>query len=109
MIKSIEELKEKRPDLARAFESLNKKELLRQCYSEAMDAINMQERVQLFMNECTRMSKTNYTVEVIKRLIDEKKQDEIDNFCFTLLEDEILGADIMETIKEKAENSTFHK
>ncbi len=103
MTNSIEELKEKRPDLVDKFENLSKEELLKQCYLEAMDSINMSERVQLFMNECTiSMSKTTYTLESIQKMIDDKKEYDVNFFCFGLLSSDMSGDDIIEEVKERA-------
>lgn len=79
MIENIQQLKDERPDLVADFEKMTKEELLKQCYLECIDAINMEERVALFMSECTNnMSKTNYTLGSLKSLINENKEREID-------------------------------
>lgn len=93
---TLEELKIERPDLVELFESMDKEQLLEQIYKECLDANNMEERVQIFMNECTNgMSKTNYTPEVIKGLISDKQQIDISEFCKMALED-MEGMDIVE-------------
>ena len=43
---------------------MTKQQLLEEIWKEAIDSINMAERVQLFMNECTSLSKTNYTLGI---------------------------------------------
>ena len=58
-----------------------------QIYLEVIDTLNMEERVQTFMNECTSLSKTTYTPEVIKKLIQDKYERDISYFCETALED----------------------
>ena len=87
MIKGIEQLKDERPDLVELFEPMTREELLNQIYLEVIDAINMEERVQLFMNECTDLSKTTYTLDAIKSLINEKQEKDIRRFCADLVED----------------------
>lgn len=74
MIHNIEELKQKRPDLVEYFESLNREQLLNQCYLESIDSINMESRVALFMEECTlNMSKTKYLIPDLRSLINKKQ------------------------------------
>lgn len=93
---TLEELKTERPDLIELFESMDREQLLQQIYKESLDAINMEERVQVFMNECTNgMSKTNYTPEVIKGLISSKQQSDISDFCKIALDD-MQGMDLIE-------------
>jgi len=100
MINSVDELKKERPDLVDLFEGLSKEDLINQCYLESIDAINMEERVQLFMNECTlNMSKTNYTLDSIRLLISQKKDYDTKEFCKDLLEESDFKTDITETIK----------
>ncbi len=66
---------------------MNKETLLNQIFLEVIDALNMEERVQTFMNECTTMSKTTYTPEVIKGLVQEQHLRDISDFCEMALED----------------------
>lgn len=88
MIESIEDLKKERPDLVESFENMSKSELLEQCYKEALDAINMESRVAVFMEHCTRnMSNTTYTEDAIKALIAEKEHSDKVEFCESLLKD----------------------
>jgi hypothetical protein len=87
MVKTIEELKELRPELVQEFESMNRETLLNQIYLEVIDALNMEERVQTFMEECTTMSYTTYTPEVIKQLVQDKYERDISDFCEMTLED----------------------
>ncbi len=104
MIENIQQLKDERPDLVADFEKMTKEELLKQCYLECIDAINMEERVALFMSECTNnMSKTNYTLGSLKSLINENKEREIDGFCYDLV-DEQEDSEIVKEIKERASN-----
>jgi|GEM_PF-5085544 len=87
MIETVEELKQERPDLVELFEAMSREELLKQIYLECLDGINMEERVQTFMNECTSLSKTTYTPEVIKGLINDKQNSDIQEWCHMTLED----------------------
>lgn len=87
MIETVEQLKERRPDLVQDFEAMTHEQLLNQIYLEVIDALNMEERVQTFMEECTTMSYTTYTPEVIKKLIQEQKERDISDFCEMTLED----------------------
>jgi hypothetical protein len=83
MIETIEELKKDRPDLVELFEVMSREELLNQCYLECIDAINMESRVALFMEECTiNMSKTNYMLDSLKGMINAKKELDINEFCY---------------------------
>lgn len=47
----------------------------------------MEERVQLFMNECTGMSNTNYTIDSLKTLIQNQKEQDIKDWCSMTVED----------------------
>lgn len=87
MIETIEQLKEQRPDLVQDFEAMTHQELLNQIYLEVIDGINMEERVQTFMNECTGLSKTTYTPEVIKTLISDRWEQDLSYWCQDALED----------------------
>lgn len=105
MIDTVKELKEKRPDLVELFEGMTREQLLNQCYLECIDSINMEERVSLFMEECTiNMSKTNYSLESLKSLIDSKKEADIDEFCYYETVDEPTDADLVSVIKKRAHN-----
>lgn len=109
MISSIDELKKERPDLVNMFGSMNREELLKSCYLEAIDAINMENRVAVFMAECTdNMSDTTYTIESIKDLINQKKEREISQFCYDVCNNNS-NNDILEEIKAYAENYRVDK
>ena len=95
MIETVEQLKQERPDLVELFESMDREQLLNQIYLEVKDAVNMEERVAIFMNGCTNLSKTNYSPHVIKTLIQEKYERDISQFCEMVLED-IEGMDVEE-------------
>lgn len=95
MLETVNQLKEERPDLVELFESMSHEQLLEQIYKECLDGINMEERVQTFMNEVTGLGKTTYTPEVIKGLIQQADRRNISGFCETVLED-IEGMDIEE-------------
>lgn len=105
MIKNIAQLKKQRPDLVESFESMTKEQLLNQCYLECIDAINMEERVSLFMKECTdNMSKTNYTIESLKSLIFKKKELDIREFCVDVLENNKDEIDVEGSVFVEIEN-----
>lgn len=104
MIETVEQLKQERPDLVQIFEKMSRKELLNQIYLEVKDGLNMEERVQVFMNEVTSLSYTTYTPEVIKGLVSDAFQKNISQFCETALED-IEEMNIQE-IKEYFRNET---
>ena len=103
MIKTVEQLKKERPDLVETFEKMTKEELLNQCYLESIDAINMEKRVQLFMNECTSLSKTNYPIETLKKLIEENRKQTISLFCQIAIDDieDMTKEEIIEYLKEE--------
>ncbi|WP_167596605.1 hypothetical protein [Leeuwenhoekiella sp. ZYFB001] len=83
---SLEELRENYPDLVEEYSAMDKEQLLEQICAEVLDLHRMDERVQVFMNECTlNMSKTNYTPEVIKTLISAKQEHDINEFCSDML------------------------
>jgi len=99
MITSTEQLKKERPDLVELFEGMSHEQLLEQIYKEVQDGLNMEERVEVFMSLCTpNMSKTTYTPEAIKSMIEEKERQDTSEFCKTMLED-IDGMDIKEIKK----------
>lgn len=88
MIKTVDELKQKRPDLVELFEGMTHEELLNQIYLEAKDALNMEERVEVFMELCTcDMSKTTYPPSFIRELVEYKQEKDISDFCEMVLED----------------------
>lgn len=87
MIETVEQLKELRSDLVELWSNMSKEELYEEIFKEALDAINMEERVQTFMSACTDLSYTTYTVDAIKQLIRDKYQRDISDFCKTTLED----------------------
>ena len=98
MIRDIEHLKQERPDLVESFESMTHEELLKQCYLECIDSINMEERVALFMSECTNnMSTTTYTLDSLRTLINQKKEVEYEEIRHELIED----YKILEEIKKE--------
>lgn len=103
MIETVEQLKAERPDIVEVFEAMTKEELLDQIYLEVLDGLNMEDRVQLFMNECTDLSKTTYTLDSIKTLINARQIKDIQQFCADLLEDsEGDSKYILAEIKEQA-------
>lgn len=104
MIDNVEHLKKERPDLVELFEKMSKEQLINQCYLECIDAINMEERVQLFMNEFTGLSKTNYTLDSLRSIISDSKENIINKFCLDVMEDaETFGeSHIISEVKECA-------
>lgn len=105
MIENIERLKKERPDLVESFEKMTREQLLNQCYLECIDAINMEERVSLFMQECTiNMSKTNYTLDSLKTLISDKKEADLNEFCYYETLYEPTDNELVASIKERAKN-----
>lgn len=103
---NIETLKGILPDIVKEFEAMDRDALLEACCGETLDAINMQDRVQLFMNECTNgFSKTNYDIDVLKKLILQRKEADIDTFCAMFLEDGDADEDIIKVIKERGNRS----
>lgn len=95
MIETVEQLKHERPDLVELFEGMTHEQLLEQIYKEVLDAVNMEERVQTFMNECTSLSKTTYTPATIKQLVQDKWVADLSYWCENALED-IEGMDLEE-------------
>lgn len=87
MIETVARLKELRPDLVSDFEAMTHEELLNQIYLEIIDGLNMEDRVQLFMSECTNLSKTTYNLEVIKILIGDRQEKDIIDWCQIVVED----------------------
>lgn len=107
MIENIKQLKKERPDLVKDFEKMTHKQLLEQCYLECIDAINMEERVSFFMQECTNnMSKTNYTIDSISALIRQKQEQDIIDFCIDEVNDNETDIEIANCIREMANNSS---
>lgn len=85
--KYVEYLKEYDLELYEFYSSLSKKDLLSQICAEVHDLHNMNERVSTFMELCTNnMSKTTYTPESIKTLVQHKQEQDISDFCEDLLE-----------------------
>lgn len=105
---STEEFKKENKDLLKKWSKMTKEELLEEVVKESTDAWNMESRVQLFMVECTDMSKTNYTLDVIKNLISEKHEREIADWCSMTVED-AEGDDqyILSEVKEKAKEGIW--
>ena len=89
---SVEEFKVENSDLVKQWSEMTKEQLLEEIVNEVNDALNMNKRVQLFMNECTlNMSKTTYDLDVIKDLIKDKKKYDLNEFCFNILDKEYNG------------------
>ncbi len=100
MIENIEQLKQERPGLVELFESMTREELLKQCYLECIDSINMEERVALFMSECTNnMSNTTYTLDSLRALINQKKEVEYEEIRHELIQDYEIIEEISKDLK----------
>lgn len=65
----------------------------------------MKGRVQLFMEECTNMSKTNYSNDVLKVLISDKKEQDIKEWCWMTVEDGKLTDDYVGYIVKEVEEN----
>lgn len=103
MIENISQLKSERPDLVESFEKMDREQLLKQCYLECIDAINMEERVQVFMNECTlNLSKTTYAPSSIRSMINSKQEQDIIDFCQDLVCDEQTDEEIAKEVRDRA-------
>lgn len=102
LLNNFEDLKAYNPEFIEMLDGMSKEELYKQCIKESIDAVNMDKRVELFMSECTSMSSTYYTLEVIKELIDDERKDNIKLFCVMalMMEDK---DDIVEFVREIAE------
>lgn len=104
----LKELEEKYPELVAEYSAMTKEQLLEQICAEVLDLHAMEERVQVFMNECTLdMSKTNYTPETIKTLINSKQEGDISEFCLGLIEDYGFKTDkeIADFVRNKSTNA----
>lgn len=102
MIKNVKELDRKYPEIDKLSKELSNKALRRQFKLEIIDLMNMEERVSVFMQECTNnMCKTTYTIASIKELISLRKEEDLDEFCSDLNEMSTEG--IMSEIKERAD------
>lgn len=99
----LESVREKQPELAASWEAMTKEEVLNQISAEVLDLWSMQERVALFMEECTSMSYTTYTLPVIRQLIHDHQNQELSAWCFDTLEEaENDPEEVVEALKEKA-------
>jgi len=93
------------PDFVKEWDGMTKEELIEAACGEVLDGLRMQERVSLFMEECTiGMSKTTYTLDAIKEQIKAKKESDINEFCF-LECDDAEDEEIIKEIKERAKKS----
>jgi len=102
-MKNLEKLQKNHPELVKQYSEMNKDQLLEQICAEVLDLHDSIGRVQAFMNKCTYMSKTNYTIAVIEELADDFLRDQISEFCFDFLEDEeYTDSEIVEQIKKRA-------
>lgn len=106
-MRNTEQMREKHPDMVKVWEQLTKDELLEAMCGEVIDLFSMMERVSVFMEECTDMSKVNYTPDVIRDLIKKKKEADIDDFCFLECE-EAEDDEILLAIKDRAKKSALN-
>jgi hypothetical protein len=85
---NVNKLKENHPELVKEYSEMDKEQLLEQICGEVLDLHLMQDRVYLFMHECTQnYSKTNYSIESIKTMISSKQEHDINVFCKDLFND----------------------
>lgn len=98
---NIEGLEKRFPDLVEEMEKHNMthEQLLERACGEILDLLAMQERVSVFMEYCTEnLSKTNYTPDVIRMLVEQKQNNDISRYCQDLIES--AGEDIPYLIDE---------
>lgn len=101
----LEKYRQKLPDIAAKFEAMTREELIEACCGEGLDAIAMQERVSLFMEECTHMSYTTYPVDKLRTMIQERKESDIDQWCADFIDDEDTDEDIVKAVKERGQRA----
>ncbi len=96
MIETVEQLKQERPDLVELFEGMTHEQLLNQIWEEVKDGLNMEKRVEVFMELCTNgMSYTTYTEGSIRSLVQDKWEADLSYWCKNALED-IKGMSVKE-------------
>ena len=99
---NIDKLKISDPQALETYKGLTHQELLEMCCGERLDLLDMNERVAVFMEECTcNMSYTTYTPEVIKGLISAKQEYDLNRYCKDLTQD-YNDKQILEDIRERA-------
>lgn len=100
---TIEDLKNDRPDIVELFEGLSHEELIVQAYKECIDAIQMQQRVAVFMETCTLdMSNTNYTEASIRSMVQSAKDSAEIEFCYQLTVDNENDQEIADAVHQMA-------
>jgi hypothetical protein len=105
-MKNVDKLKENYPELVKEYSEMDKEQLLDQICAEVLDLNLMQERVYLFMHECTEnYSKKNYSIESIKTMISSKQENDINVFCKDLLDDFETDAERIEDLRSRAEQA----
>lgn len=103
-MKHFNKLKETHPDLVEGYSKMSKEELLNQICAEVLDLHFKCEQVQFFMNECTiGMSKINYPVKTLEKLVTDKKEKDIQEFCHYETVDGLPDSKIVASLKEKAQ------
>ena len=103
-MKNVDKLKENYPELVKEYSEMDKEQLLDQICSEVLDLNLMQERVYLFMHECTEnVSKTNYSIESIKTMIIDKQEHDINVFCKDLFNDFKSDNERIEDLRSRAQ------
>lgn len=97
-------LSERDPETLKLYEGLLPEELFQMLCGERVDLLDMHERVAVFMSECTcNMSYTTYTPDVIRGLINEKQEYDLNSFCKDLADD-YSDEEILKEIKDRAQN-----
>lgn len=104
---TVEQFKEYNKDLVEEYCKMDKNQLLKEFFNLCTDGINANTRVAFLMENCTDgMSKTTYTLETMKSLIDVKKELDLKEWCASLIEDADLTDNsdeyILQQVKEKA-------
>tara|TARA_R110002073_G_scaffold333471_1_gene521183 strand:- start:365 stop:751 length:387 start_codon:yes stop_codon:yes gene_type:complete len=104
---SLELLEKEHPSIVEKFKKLNTtEELLEACCSESLDALAMEERLIVFMEDCIPggPSYTTYKPEVYKEAIQEAQENRLNEWCFGLTgyEDFIEGNMTKEEFEESA-------
>ena|ERR1043165_3699672 len=95
---NIEKLREIAPELVKEYSEMSKDDLLEVCCGEVLDLFAATDRVSLFMEECTDMSKTNYTLDSLKTLIQKRREQDLNEWCWYLIDEE--DSVILETVKK---------
>lgn len=107
---NVDKLYKEHPHLVEEYSSLTKEEMLEQLCAEVIDLLHMEERVQFFMSECTEgFSKTTYTIDSLKSMVSDQKEDEINEFCFFMTDEEEEKVDEREILERAKSYKEKHK